>query len=82
MPATASQNGGAMMPWSANATGPCQSCSPISLMTSLCSCTRMASPKKSPNSIGPMVMKPMRIDGIASRMSGMVTTAGLSCGSP
>jgi hypothetical protein len=36
--------------------------------------------KKSPNSIGPIVIAPMTTDGIASRISGSVTTHGDSCG--
>ena len=35
--------------------------------------------KKSPNTTGPTVNQPMKTEGIASAMSGSVTTHGLSC---
>ncbi len=42
--------------------------------------TKIAPLKKSPNNIGPMVMKPITTDGMASSTSGTVTTQGDSCG--
>ena len=39
----------------------------------------MAPSKYSPNSTGPIVSQPMTTDGIASAISGPVTTHGVSC---
>ena len=57
-------------PW--NSSARCSS-------TLLAGATWIAPSKKEPNSMGLTVNQPMRAEGMANRMSGTVTTHGLSC---
>lgn len=75
----ASHSGALVKACSTMATGPWYSWASSS-MTLWFSPKKITPLKKSPYSIGEIAKKPMMTEGMASRISGRVTTSGDSCG--
>ena len=79
-PAMARYSTGCAKADSAISAGPWNSLASSSIAGCFSLLKKIALPKKPPNSIGLIVKKPITADGIASAISGIVTTHGDSCG--
>jgi hypothetical protein len=79
-PARARYSGGVNKAWETMANGPWKISANFVMAGWAAALMKIASLKKSPNSMGWMVMKPITTDGMASSTSGTVTTQGDSCG--